>query len=75
MKQKRFMQTFFGSSDTLLHDQFRKIGRAIIFTSRNTKVRDKEIKTFIEAAAARTRGREKEREIWSPGGLPSRPPA
>jgi len=67
------MQTLFGSTDTLLHDQIRKIGKAIIFISRNTKVWDKEIKMFIEQQQQQQDegGREKEREIWSPGGLPS----
>lgn len=66
------MQILFENADIFTSSCLTKFGKrmTVIFESRSTKVRDKEIKMFIEVAREE---KAKESEIWSLGG--PRPPA
>lgn len=72
VRKQRFMQILFENADIFTTPCLTKFGKrtAVIFESRCTKARDKEIKMFIEVAREE---KAKESEIWSLGG--PRPPA
>jgi len=66
------MQILFGDADIFTTPCLTKFGKrtTVIFESRSTKARDKEIKMFIGVAREE---KTKEREIWNLGGVPVHP--